>query len=436
LFIRRVQKTMNRNFLHDDESEDGWVYSDFSDMIPPRIKHNDPNQTSIKLYGRERHFQNMTYEDWEDFGQDLSNNTHVKDLLFFGSFRSTQGILNEQKMSSLFRGLTGSNSIQEVSLVDNQFGVEVVRSMVPFLQNASNLKLLNVSRNNFGSEGFALLWRTLCDSPIESLRCARCGIESLEIDGDHIPKNLKELWLSNNNINTDGCRELANLLQGGESTLKVLWLGGNRIDDNGVTILESALQRNTSLEKLSLRNEMISDEGKMLLLKLVNDISSIKATLQSNHTLQEIRVGDEDTEEIQQEINEATLINEETFGDPEDAGRTKVIHMHLHSVRRAELAALQGVNRSLYSEINPLHLPEVLSLVDTYHGQKELFVALKSSVAGLISTVNRKQFLLQKRSYHEAKLNAINAEIAEIEEAESNVVDFGSEKPSNKRLRK
>jgi hypothetical protein len=75
-------------------------------------------------------------------------------------------------------------------------------------------------------------------------------------------------------------------------------------------------------------------------------------------------------------------------------------------------------------------------LVGQNHGQKELFVALKSSVAGLIPTVNKKQGLLQKRSYYEAKLKAINAEIAAIEKAESNVVDFGSEKHSNKRLRK
>ena len=118
------------------------------------------------------------------------------------------------------------------------------------------------------------------------------------------------------------------------------------------------------------------------------------------------------------------------------AGQAKVIETQLDSQKRSNLCRLQGVDRSLYSEIDPLHLPEIFSLVGQHHGQKELFLALKSSVAGLISTVNKKQGLLQKRSYYEAKLKAINAEIAAIEEAESNVVDFGSEKHSNKRLRK
>ena len=67
-----------------------------------------------------------------------------------------------------------------------------------------------------------------------------------------------------------------------------------------------------------------------------------------------------------------------------------------HDGNRAELAELQGVRHSVYSEINPLHLPEVLSLVGLNYGQGELFVALKSSIAGVLSTVNRKECLKQR----------------------------------------
>jgi hypothetical protein len=133
-------------------------------------------------------------------------------------------------MSYLLRGLTGSNSINEVYFSDNDFGVEGVRSMVPFLQNARNLTSLNVSGNyDIGSEGFNLLWRALRDSPIEILLCVSCGIESIEIDDDNIPKKLTKLMLSESNINTDGCRELVKLLQGADSTLKELWLQYSRV---------------------------------------------------------------------------------------------------------------------------------------------------------------------------------------------------------------
>eukprot|EP00984_Skeletonema_dohrnii_P029044 scaffold19351_cov100-Skeletonema_dohrnii-CCMP3373.AAC.1 len=76
------------------------------------------------------------------------------------------------------------------------------------------------------------------------------------------------------------------------------------------------------------------------------------------------------------------LIATSSWSLPEEAGREKMIQTQLHSETRATLAAHQGVNHSLYSEINPLHLPEVLALIGRRHGQGELYVALRSSIAG------------------------------------------------------
>jgi hypothetical protein len=205
------------------------------------------------------------------------------------------------------------------------------------------------------------------------------------------------------------------LLQGDDATLKNLYLSGNKIDDEGVDILVDALQNNTSLTTLNLkRNDEISKQGQILLLKLVNDISSIKATLQSNRTLKSLSLEILDAdEEIQTHIDMATYINTKNKRNPEAAGRKKMIQTQLNSGRRAEFAALQGIDHSLYSEIDPLHLPEVLSLVGQHHGQGELHVALRSSIAGVISTVNRKQCLQQQRSYYRAKIAHHKAIIAE-----------------------
>jgi hypothetical protein len=162
-----------------------------------------------------------------------------------------------------------------------------------------------------------------------------------------------------------------------------------------------------------------------MLLKLVNDISSIKATLQSNHTLRTIDVKDTD-DEIQTHIFAATAINTRHKFNPKSAGREKVIQTQLHSVKRAALADLQGVNRSLFSEISPLHQPEVLSLIGRRHGCGELFVALKATIIGLLSTVNMKQCIQQERAYHEAKIaehRAIVAEHrAELEELDAKLI--------------
>ena len=237
-----------------------------------RIKENDPRATDLEGSGEDEAIQNMTDEEWEELGSYIAANNYL------GVVELSLGALNDHKISYLFRGLTRSNTIKEMLLYDNGLSVDGLRSMLPFLQNSNNLRYLHLYGNNIQSEGFNLLFRTLSDSPIEKLRCVNCDIESIEIDGNEIPKYLKTIILDDNNINADGCREVAKLLQGGDSTLTTLWLGNNKIDDEGVTILVDALQNNTKLTTLDLReNDGLSTQGQIMLLKLVNDISSIKA---------------------------------------------------------------------------------------------------------------------------------------------------------------
>jgi len=191
-----------------------------------------------------------------------------------------------------------------------------------------------------------------------------------------------------------------------------------------VGILVDALQNNNSLTTLNLsENDGISKQGMTMLLKLVNDISSIKATLESNHTLDlYCKLSFNADKEIQRHIGEAITISRNNVSNPEVAGREKVIQTQLNSVKRAELADLQEVNQSLYNEIDPLHLPEVLSLVGHHHGHGELFVSLKSSIVGLFSTVNMKKCMQKKKEYHVAKA-AEHAAIAAEHRAKAEEID-------------
>jgi len=152
-----------------------------------------------------------------------------------------------------------------------------------------------------------------------------------------------------------------------------------------------------------------------MLLKLVNDNSSIKATLQSSHTLRNIYLDSSDADaQILMHFNMATEVIRED--SPEEAGRGgKVIETQLDSKRKAEMAELQGVTGTVYSEINPLHLPEVLSMIDECFDLGELYVALKSSIAGVISTVDERQCLVQERSYYRAKMLNMNPKLLNIE---------------------
>ena len=133
--------------------------------------------------------------------------------------------------------------------------------------------------------------------------------------------------MSGNGISTDGCRGLAKLLQGDNSTLRELWLSENEIDDEGVEILVDALQNNTSLETLNLTDNEISVEGMKACLRLVNDISSINATLQTNHTLTSLHVKEKRyvslgiNDEIQDYINIATSTSRRYKNKSEAAGK-------------------------------------------------------------------------------------------------------------------
>ena len=431
----------------DDESfEDGSRSSEsFIDYKFQMIKENNPSMTSFCADGDD--IQNITDDGWEELGRDISNNTHLKNVYLCAC------AIDDHKMSFLFEGLTRSSSIEYLELYSNQFQFRGVQSMVPFLQNADNLQYLDVSHNLLQSRGFNVLFQSIRNSPIKELHCSSCGIESIEIDSENIPKHLERLHLVLNDISNDGCREVAKFLQVDNSTLESLHLSSNNIDDAGVEILVDSLRNNTSLKRLDLRgNDRISTQGQILLLKLVNDVSSIEATLRSNHTLTNISVKVFDPEatldasfKIQRHIDEATAIMYAV------AARAKVISMQLHSAKRAELAALQGVDHSVYSEIDPLHLPEVLSLIGRHHGQGELYMALLSSIMTILSTVNVMECIQQERAYHvaiAAEHEAIAAEHRiKIEELDARIVSMGEsskgknssiqlEHRSNKRPRK
>eukprot|EP00985_Skeletonema_marinoi_P027785 scaffold23354_cov160-Skeletonema_marinoi.AAC.3 len=381
----------------------------------------------------------MTDNGWEKFGRDVSNSNYLDDLQF-------SNCLDDHNMSFLFRGLTRSSSIRRLGLFYNGLGFSGVQSMVPFLQNASNLLELNINYNNIKSEGFNLLFRALRDSPINHLRACYCGLDSIKIDDAYVPNNLLSLFLFGNNIKADGCRELAKLLQRENATLEQLLLVHNKIDNEGIEILVNALRTNTSLKLIDLQNNVGSTiEGIKLLLNLVNDISSIKATLQSNHTLQGIICDDSfEGTDVVRKLKRILQINKN------GAGREKVICTQLDSKLRAEMCSLQGLEHSgkPLTEIGPLLLPEVLEIVGKHHGLSGFYESFRTSVADLWTTINREVWLQQeiekisqeidvlaaKRLELEKQRAAFGVEVAEIRQQSAAVANDGSHSSKRPRM--
>ena len=85
-----------------------------------RIKENDPNTTFFKGTAH-NYIENMTNENWEEFGRDIANNTHLTE---FGLSRRA---LNDHRMTYiLFRGLTRSSSIKVLELITTSMRMDAV----------------------------------------------------------------------------------------------------------------------------------------------------------------------------------------------------------------------------------------------------------------------------------------------------------------------
>ena len=173
---------------------------------------------------------------------------------------------------------------------------------------------------------------------------------------------------------------------------------------------------------------------------LVNDVSTINATLQSNNTLTKIIRDSVDQPDIffdpgsddfpsnfssvkdfltEKMIEVALQTNSINDGNSEAAGREKLIDTQLPFIVRRLFAHAQGVRESFYSQIDPLHFPEVLSLIGRRHGVKELNIALRKSIVEVLETVNRKKCLQQRLEYDLDQVEQIRAELEAIEAAEA-----------------
>ena len=323
---------------------------------------------------------------WKLLGRYIAKNTNLKILGLHSC-----GISN--KKMALLCGELWRSELHTLDLKCNSFGIEGMRSMIPLIQG--EFKELSFSRNNnFGTECFELLLQTLDGifSTAENLHVVRCNITDISALETYPPSNLTVLNLSRNSIGRNGCRTLANILQESGSTLKHLYLLSTGIGDEETELLATSLKHNTSLESLYMTGNNITKRGKDAFLKLLVDVSSIKNTDNSNHTLTTLTIDDT----LHSHLESALHLNK-TSKNSEAAGRAKVIKYQLNSQRRRKLCFMQGVEYSsianLFVDIDPLLLPRILSLIGRERGQSEFYTALIPMVPGLMSYIDRRALI-------------------------------------------
>lgn len=414
--------------------------------VVEEIRNNNPNIKKLDLT-LPRSAQ-LSDTAWKLFGRYIANNTYLENLISRG--------LTDERMVPLFRGLTKSSSIEVLNFDNSRslynFGAEGIRSMTPFLQNSPKLIKIDLSKNNIDSQGFESLVNALDGGKFEDLPLNKCSITDISALGNvtlpHLRKldlaensiqnignistlenytNLIALKLSKNSIGIEGCRAIAHLLQKEDTNLEFLDLEQNGIGGEGIEVLANSLKHNTKLNGLFLQGNNISAKGYQAIVKMLVDVSSIENTYNnSNHTIKTLNLNPPMRSDeriikminiLKKYINAFTKIN--NGGNP---GRTKVIQIHLKSHNRKDLCWIQGIeysHESIFSEIDPLVLPEVLSFVARKQirdknahlkTQTELFRMLVTVAPDLSSTVNRPLCLKERIEDNEAKVVALGIE--------------------------
>ena len=420
-----------------------------------QIKANDPAFTEFCLYDRDaKKFSDLS---WELLGSYIAQNEHLDIINLVGCN------LTDSEMSLLFRNWTRSDSLKEVNISGNMIGIVGIRSMVSFLKNARNLRELCIGDNrDTNTECFRVLVEALHSGggTIEALRLWSDKIEDitaleryplphlryLVLDNNNIRRfptslenytNLEELHLRNNQIGREGFRSIANLLEKDSSRVKYLDLDSTDMCDEDAEVIANSLTYNTSLTDIHLEGSVCSRrdaDGHRAFLKLVNDVSSIERTHNSNHTLKTLslpRSTDAAIQEFKTHIDCAMRINKY---EERSHGRAKVVEAQLNSDERMELCHLQGIGYSygsIFAEIEPILLPEVFALVGERYGQDELYQMLITAAPDLVSIVNRRAVIKERIAEKSARIAALEAEVSaikdEVHELNGELASFESE---------
>jgi len=242
----------------------------------------------------------IRYEGLEDdectkLGLALSNNEFVEILDL------TSNEISESGSSQIIRGLQHDTShLSSLNLSSNSIGLEGATAIGNLLRINTALRTLNLHECNIGNDGLvalsiglgsntaidkivlsknqlndevalAALGRALQTSQVSILdlslnKFGSQGVQSLDL---HRNSSIRTILLWGNEISISGGLFMADALSSPYSQICNLNLRNNRIGDFGAESIAFGLEHNTSLRKIWLSSNLIGDEGAIHLARAI-----------------------------------------------------------------------------------------------------------------------------------------------------------------------
>ena len=262
-----------------------------------KLKQNDPYCRMLKVC------VDLNEDVCDRIGFYMWKNSHLRTLTLEGCN------LSETRMKNLFSRIVDqheqnqtNNYLQQHDILEqilNVGGTSLKGRVMDYLAFTPFSKLLHVdlSGNNFGTNGLDVLLKAIAGAPVKELHLMRCGLNDLSpfITGGRKLKELKMLDLASNQLYSTAAnaRALSVIFDGGHPRQKELGLQRCGIDSELMKMAAPALSSNRTLLYLHLLNNPLDDRGIEALIKAYCNSTSFEKILASNHTIKKITVGDQ-----------------------------------------------------------------------------------------------------------------------------------------------
>ena len=193
--------------------------------------------------------------------------------------------------------------------------------------------------------------------------------------------------MHSNRIGNAGCHALATLLVDTNCNIQTLDLEINQIGNEGATAIADSLTNNTKLKRLSLWNNPFDPSAVGIFCTVLCDTSSVNNTHQSNHTLVNLRLSDEQQGQHAGHLASLQNLNFRTKKSHVAIKKILKYHPNIHMEPLFEWGANEDGEQTLKA------LPHV---VDWFERAKEFQVMVTEKIIMLRRDSYQQSFNLQR----------------------------------------